>query len=53
MRWLSSFAHPPRMTCLVHGGAVALSALSAKIGAERRQWPVHVAAHLERVGLPS
>jgi hypothetical protein len=39
------------MTYLVHGDPVALAALSAKVAAER-QWPVHVAAHLERVEIP-
>jgi metallo-beta-lactamase family protein len=52
MQWLSGFSGPPGMTYLVHGDPVALTALAAKIGAER-QWPVHVAAHLERVELPA
>jgi metallo-beta-lactamase family protein len=51
LRWLGGFAHPPRVTHLVHGEPVALGALAARIGAER-QWPVHIAAHLERVELP-
>jgi hypothetical protein len=40
------------MTYLVHGDPVALTALAAKIAAER-QWPVHIASHLERVELPA
>jgi metallo-beta-lactamase family protein len=52
MRWLSGFAGPPRMTYLVHGDPMALAALSAKISTEK-QWPVHVAAHLESVELPA
>ena len=52
MRWLSGFSAAPQMTYLVHGDPVALTALSAKISAER-QWPVHIAAHLERVALPA
>jgi metallo-beta-lactamase family protein len=52
MRWLSGFSGPPQMTYLVHGDPLALTALSAKISAER-QWPVHIAAHLERVELPA
>ena len=52
MQWLSGFTGPPRMTYLVHGDPVALTALAAKIGAER-PWPVHIAAHLERVELPA
>ncbi len=52
MRWLSGFSRPPRMTYLVHGEGVALAALAAKITAER-QWPVHIAAHRERVQLPT
>jgi metallo-beta-lactamase family protein len=52
MRWLSGFSGAPKMTYLVHGDPVALTALSAKITAER-QWPVHIAAHLERVELPA
>jgi metallo-beta-lactamase family protein len=52
MRWLSGFSSPPQITYLVHGDPVALTALSAKISAEK-QWPVHIAAHLERVGLPA
>jgi metallo-beta-lactamase family protein len=51
MRWLSNFSGPPQMTYLVHGDPVALSALSTKIATER-QWPVHVADHLESVELP-
>jgi metallo-beta-lactamase family protein len=50
MRWLSGFSSAPRMTYLVHGDPVALTALSAKISAEK-QWPVHIAAHLERVAV--
>ena len=52
MRWLDGFSHPPRMTYLVHGDPVALTALSKTIG-DGRQWPVHIAAHLERVELPA
>ncbi len=52
MRWLSGFEKPPRMTYLVHGDTAALHALAATIAAER-QWPVHIASHLERVALPA
>jgi metallo-beta-lactamase family protein len=48
MRWLSGFTRPPTMTYLVHGDPVALAALAARITAEK-QWPVHIAAHHERV----
>jgi metallo-beta-lactamase family protein len=50
MRWLSGFVRPPTMTCLVHGEAGPLQALSARINSER-QWPVHIAKYLERVDL--
>jgi len=39
------------MTYLVHGEPAAAQALAARITAERH-WPVHIAAHLERVELP-
>ena len=52
MRWLSGFTSAPRMTYLVHGDPIALAALAARITAEK-QWPVHVAAHLERVEIPA
>jgi metallo-beta-lactamase family protein len=48
MRWLSGFTRPPTMTYLVHGDPTALAALAARITAEKG-WPVHIAAHLERV----
>jgi len=48
MRWLSGFTRPPGMTHLVHGDPAALAALAARITAEK-QWPVHIAAHHERV----
>ena len=48
MRWLSGFTRAPEMTYLVHGDTAALAALAARISAEK-QWPVHIAAHLERV----
>jgi metallo-beta-lactamase family protein len=48
MRWLSGFTRAPRITYLVHGDPVALGALAATI-ASGRQWPVHIAAHLETV----
>ena len=48
MKWLGGFTHPPAMTYLVHGEAVALEALRARIFTER-QWPVQVARHYERV----
>jgi len=51
-RWLSGFERPPAMTYLVHGDPVALTALAATLTAELR-WPVHIAAHLERVPLPA
>jgi metallo-beta-lactamase family protein len=50
LRWLSGFTRPPAMTYLVHGDPVALSALASRITAEKG-WPVHIAAHLERVEL--
>ena len=46
MRWLSSFTRAPRMTYLVHGEPAPLAALAAERG-----WPVHIAAHHERVPL--
>jgi metallo-beta-lactamase family protein len=48
MRWLSGFVRPPGMTYLVHGDTAALTALAARITTEKG-WPVHIAAHLERV----
>lgn len=51
IRWLSGFSRAPRMTYLVHGEPRALDALAARITAERG-WPVHIAAHRERVELP-
>ncbi len=48
LRWLSGFTRPPGMTYLVHGDPLALAALAARITAEKG-WPVHIAAHLERV----
>ena len=50
MRWLAGFTRAPRMTYLVHGDPNALAALAARITAEK-QWPVHIAAHLERVDI--
>jgi len=50
LRWLSGFTRAPRMTFLVHGEPIALSALASRIGTER-QWPVHIAAHGESVEL--
>lgn len=50
MRWLSGFSRPPAMTHLVHGEPVALEALRARVERELR-WPVHIAAHQERVEL--
>ena len=50
MRWLSGFTRAPRMTYLVHGDPVALSALSDRLTRELH-WPVHVARHLERVSV--
>ena len=52
LRWLSGFTRPPSMTYLVHGDPVALAALAQRISAEM-QWPVHIAAHLERVTIPT
>ena len=40
------------MTYLVQGDPAALAALAARITSER-QWPVHIAAHLERVEIPA
>ncbi len=48
MRWLTGFTRPPQMTYLVHGDAPALTALAARISTQKN-WPVHIAAHLERV----
>jgi metallo-beta-lactamase family protein len=50
LRWLSGFTRAPRMTYLVHGEPTALTALAARMTAERG-WPVHIAAHRERVQL--
>jgi metallo-beta-lactamase family protein len=50
LRWLSNFNRPPSMTYLVHGEPGPLEALATRIAAER-QWPVHIARHLERVDL--
>lgn len=50
MRWLSGFSRPPAMTCLVHGEPAALDALRARLQTELH-WPVHAAAHEERVEL--
>jgi metallo-beta-lactamase family protein len=50
MRWLSGFVRPPSMTYLVHGEAGPLQALADRIASER-QWPVHIAKYMERVGL--
>jgi metallo-beta-lactamase family protein len=50
LRWLAGFRRAPRMTFLVHGEPIALSALASRIGTER-QWPVHIAAHGESVEL--
>jgi metallo-beta-lactamase family protein len=52
LRWLSTFTRAPRMTYLVHGEPVALTALAAKIGRELG-WPVHIAVHQQRVELPA
>jgi metallo-beta-lactamase family protein len=48
MRWLSGFTRAPAMTYLVHGDPIALAALATRITTEK-QWPVHIAAHHERV----
>jgi metallo-beta-lactamase family protein len=50
MRWLAGCSRPPLMTYLTHGEPAALEALKRRIETER-QWPVHVAAYLERVVL--
>jgi metallo-beta-lactamase family protein len=52
LRWLAGFTRPPRMTYLVHGDPAALTALAARITAGT-PWPVHIAAHLERVQIPT
>jgi metallo-beta-lactamase family protein len=52
LRWLSNFTRAPRMTYLVHGEPVALTALAAKIG-DNVRWPVHIAGYQERVDLPA
>ncbi len=51
MRWLSGFSRPPKLTCLVHGEAAALTALEHRISVERG-WPTHIARYLERIELP-
>jgi metallo-beta-lactamase family protein len=51
LRWLSNFTRPPAMTYLVHGEPAALDALARRISAELG-WPVHIAAHQERVDVP-
>jgi len=48
MRWLAGFTRAPRMTYLVHGDPIALSALANRITRELH-WPVHIARHLETV----
>ena len=50
LRWLSGFKQPPAMTYLVHGEKSALETLRDRITSEMR-WPVHIAAHQERVGI--
>ena len=50
MRWLGHFTRAPKMTYLVHGETDALAALQQRITSDR-QWPVHVAAHQQRVEL--
>jgi len=50
MRWLSTFTRAPKRTFLVHGEPGALSALAARVSAEK-QWPVHIAAYRETVSL--
>jgi len=50
MRWLSHFTRAPRRTFLVHGEPASLDALASRITRERG-WPVHIAAHRERVDL--
>jgi metallo-beta-lactamase family protein len=50
LRWLGYFSRPPKMTYLVHGEPDALAGLEQRIKVEKR-WPVHVAAHQERVQL--
>jgi metallo-beta-lactamase family protein len=52
LRWLSNFTRAPRMTYLVHGEPVALTALAAKIG-DTVRWPVHIAGDQQRVDLPA
>jgi metallo-beta-lactamase family protein len=52
LRWLSNFTRAPRMTYLVHGEPVALTALAAKIG-DTVRWPVHIAGYQQRVDLPA
>jgi metallo-beta-lactamase family protein len=50
LRWLSCFTRAPSMTYLVHGEPAALEALRQKVSGELK-WPVHIAAHQERVQL--
>ena len=51
MRWLSGFAQPPKLTCLVHGEAGPMDALKARIERELH-WNVKTPHHLEKVELP-
>ena len=50
LRWLSGFSVAPTMTYLVHGEPGPLQALRSRIEREKG-WPVHIAAHRERVEL--
>lgn len=50
LHWLSHFDNAPSMTYLVHGEPPAAQALATAIRGERG-WPVHIAAHRERVEL--
>jgi metallo-beta-lactamase family protein len=50
LRWLSGFSSAPAVTYLVHGEAIPLDALRARIEREK-QWPVHIAKHGETVAV--
>ena len=50
MRWLSHFTTAPETVYLVHGEPAALTALQARITAER-QWRVHIARDQETVSV--
>jgi metallo-beta-lactamase family protein len=48
MRWLGGFSKPPRLTCLVHGEAMPMDALKARIEKELG-WTVKTPGHQEKI----